>query len=63
MSRGRDRGHLARDAGGTPAVRLCTGFALLVLFFSLALTGCGKKGPPAPPPDEPVTFPRSYPSE
>jgi hypothetical protein len=31
--------------------------------LSLALTGCGKKGPPEPPPDVPNTFPRPYPSE
>lgn len=60
---GRDRGHLARDAGGTPAIRLRTGVALLALLISLALAGCGKRGPPEPPPDVPNTFPRAYPSE
>jgi hypothetical protein len=38
----------------------------LVAFFfvlPLALAGCGKRGPPEPPPGEPVTYPRPYPSE
>jgi predicted small lipoprotein YifL len=33
-----------------------------VIFIALALAGCGKKGAPQPPPDEPNTFPRSYPN-
>jgi Prokaryotic lipoprotein-attachment site len=37
--------------------------ALALLVLSLALTGCGKRGPPEPPPDVPNTFPRPYPSE
>ena len=36
---------------------------LVVLLIALALTGCGKKGGLQPPPDEPNTFPRSYPRE
>ena len=32
------------------------------LLFAVALAGCGKKGAPQPPPDEPNTFPRSYPN-
>jgi predicted small lipoprotein YifL len=35
----------------------------LFLVLPLALTGCGKRGPPEPPPGEPVTYPRTYPSE
>ena len=58
-----DRGHLARHAGGTPAVRLSTGIALCTLVLSLALAGCGKRNAPIPPPDEPNTYPRPYPSE
>jgi len=36
--------------------------ALVLLLVVLALAGCGKKGAPQPPPDEPNTFPRTYPS-
>ena len=36
---------------------------LFVVVVSLALAGCGKRGPPEPPPGEPVTYPRNYPSE
>jgi predicted small lipoprotein YifL len=38
-------------------------FAILALVLPLALAGCGKRGPPEPPPGEPVTYPRTYPSE
>jgi hypothetical protein len=34
-----------------------------MLILSLALGGCGKKNAPQPPPDEPITYPRPYPSE
>ena len=36
---------------------------LIALLIAVALVGCGKKGNPQPPPDEPNTYPRSYPSE
>jgi putative lipoprotein len=35
---------------------------LVLLIVTLALAGCGKKGAPQPPPDEPNTYPRVYPS-
>jgi hypothetical protein len=37
--------------------------ALLALALLLPLSGCGKKNMPSPPPGEPVTYPRTYPSE
>ena len=37
------------------------GIAMLLL-VALALASCGKKGDPKPPPDEPNTYPRVYPS-
>lgn len=36
---------------------------LAVLLIAAALAGCGKKGAPQPPPDQPNTYPRHYPSE
>jgi len=35
---------------------------LLLLVVLLALSGCGKRGSPQTPPDEPNTYPRTYPS-
>ena len=35
---------------------------LVALLLVVALAGCGKKGNPQPPPDEPNTYPRNYPS-
>ncbi|HEX7968385.1 MAG TPA: hypothetical protein VF502_09205 [Stellaceae bacterium] len=51
--------------GSLPCRRRRAGIvlALLLLAVALPLAGCGKKGPPSPPPDEPNTFPRSYPRE
>jgi predicted small lipoprotein YifL len=34
----------------------------LLLVIAIVVAGCGKKGAPQPPPDEPNTFPRSYPN-
>ncbi|MBI4184868.1 MAG: hypothetical protein HY521_12825 [Proteobacteria bacterium] len=39
--------------------------AVAVVLFAAALTAlaaCGKKGPPEPPPGEPITYPRTYPA-
>ena len=37
--------------------------AILAVAVVLLLAACGKKGAPLPPPDEPNTYPRNYPSE
>jgi predicted small lipoprotein YifL len=37
--------------------------AVLAVAFVLLIAACGKKGEPQPPPGEPVTYPRNYPSE
>jgi predicted small lipoprotein YifL len=36
---------------------------IVVVALALMLAGCGKKGTPQPPPGQPVTYPRNYPSE
>jgi predicted small lipoprotein YifL len=41
---------------GAVATRLA-----LVLVVAFLAAGCGKKGDPVPPPDEPNTYPRTYP--
>jgi len=43
-------------------VRVVVGRLLILLVVALALAGCGKKGAPQPPSDEPNTYPRVYPS-
>ena len=35
---------------------------VIVLLIALALAGCGRKGPPQPPPGVPDVYPRTYPS-
>jgi predicted small lipoprotein YifL len=36
---------------------------LAAALIVVALAGCGKKGPPQPPPGEPNTFPLHYPPQ
>jgi len=36
---------------------------LMIVMVATMLVGCGKKNAPVPPPDEPNTYPRPYPSE
>jgi predicted small lipoprotein YifL len=43
-------------------VRRKSTLVLIALALALTLTACGKKGPPEPPEDEKVTYPRTYPS-
>jgi len=38
------------------------GRILVVLMVAALLAGCGKKGNPSPPPGQPNTFPKTYPS-
>ena len=52
----------ARLEGRRVPVPAVIGRLLILLVVVLALAGCGKKGAPQPPPDEPNTFPRTYPS-
>jgi len=42
---------------------VATGLSIVAGFLSLALTGCGRRNAPEPPPDVPNTYPRPYPSE
>jgi predicted small lipoprotein YifL len=46
------------------ATRRFTAIAILALvLLAPALTGCGKKDAPTPPPGVPDTYPRPYPRE
>ena len=36
---------------------------VLVVLIAAALLACGKKGDPKPPTDQPLTYPKVYPSE
>jgi hypothetical protein len=55
----------SRSTQDGDAVSFGSGLArlMVVLLIALALVGCGKKGGLQPPPDEPNTYPRSYPRE
>jgi predicted small lipoprotein YifL len=35
----------------------------VMLAMAMALAGCGRKGPPQPPPGVPKTYPQPYPRE
>ncbi len=52
----------ARLEGRTAPATAVICRALVLLLIVLALAGCGKKGSPQPPPDEPNTYPKVYPS-
>jgi predicted small lipoprotein YifL len=41
---------------------LCSAFGAM-LAVAVALSGCGRKGPPQPPPGVPKTYPQPYPRE
>ena len=46
------------------ALRLAlSGAAAVVLAVAVALSGCGRKGAPQPPPGVPKTYPQPYPRE
>ena len=51
-----------RRAGRTQSVLHIMSRVALVLVVALALTGCGRKGNPQPPPGEQNQYPRTYPS-
>jgi hypothetical protein len=42
---------------------VATGLSIVAGVLLLALTGCGRRNAPEPPPDVPNTYPRPYPSE
>ena len=52
----------ARLEGRAAVVPALIGRVLILFLIVLTLAGCGKKGAPQPPPDEPNTYPRTYPS-
>jgi len=58
-----DRDRLGRWRARRPRsfFRLVSRVAL-VLLVAVALTGCGRKGNPQPPPGEQNRYPRTYPS-
>jgi predicted small lipoprotein YifL len=36
---------------------------VLVLLIAVIIAACGKKGDPKPPADQPINYPKQYPSE
>jgi predicted small lipoprotein YifL len=58
-----DRSRPGRMRAGRPRSFLrLTSRVALVLLVAVALTGCGRKGNPQPPPGEQNQYPRTYPS-
>jgi predicted small lipoprotein YifL len=57
-----ERPRRARLEGRIAPVAAVIGRMLILLLIVFTLAGCGKKGAPQPPPDEPNTYPRTYPS-
>jgi predicted small lipoprotein YifL len=51
-----------RTTGETPRIWLVATRLALVFLVAVALTGCGRKGNPQPPPGEQNQYPRTYPS-
>ena len=51
-----------RDFRPRPATTRRVTSILLLLVIAVGLAGCGKKGPPRPPANEPDVYPRAYPS-
>ena len=52
------------DSPGSTSIRRRPAVAarlVLVLVAAALVAGCGKKGNPVPPADEPVTYPQAYP--
>jgi predicted small lipoprotein YifL len=43
----------------TPNIARCL---MIAFVLSLGLAACGKEGPPEPPEDEKVTYPKTYPT-
>ncbi|MEP4378757.1 MAG: lipoprotein [Alphaproteobacteria bacterium] len=43
-------------------VKTTSRHVLVALVLAVALSACGKKGPPKPPEGEEVTYPRTYPT-
>ncbi|CAN0586462.1 MAG: lipoprotein [Alphaproteobacteria bacterium] len=42
--------------------RLRSRSLIIAIMLVIGLAACGKKGPPEPPEDEPLTYPRTYPT-
>ncbi len=54
---------MSRSPAPTRPIPAVAARILVVLLVAVLLAGCGKRGNPTPPPDEPNTYPRPYPNE